>query len=108
MTALPLPASISLHLKHVGLNQRVMPPFTMGSERAELHGDETLMVGETYELSATSAETLDASTVQFVVQPEPTRVDLTLERRSTEATLIFRAAAPPRLEQKGGSSSSTR
>ena len=95
-TNLPLPPNITVNLKHKLLNQRVMPPFPVGTDRSELYGEETLMVGETYELSATSSDTLDTSSVEFTVQPEPTPVHLTLERRSTEVTLVFRATAPPK------------
>ena len=46
--------------------------------------------------SLTFCAPLDATSFHLRVQPEPTRVDLTLERRSSEVTLLFRAKPPPR------------
>ena len=93
-TGLPLPPNITLNLRHRGLNLRVMPPFPVGADRCELYGEETLLVGETYTLSASAGEAVHEGTTEFTVQGEPTKVDMTLERASTEATLTFRAQPP--------------
>jgi hypothetical protein len=64
---LPVPTSVMLQLKHRGLDQRVMPAFPVGADRAELHGEDTLLVGETYELSASANGAIIPTSTDFVV-----------------------------------------
>ena len=92
---LPLPPNIVLGLKHAGLGLRVMEPLPVGSDRAQLYGEETLLIGERYELTASAGDMLYPNSIEFTVQTEPTEVNLILERRSTEAQLLFRPSAPP-------------
>ena len=92
---LPLPTNISLNLKHLALDLRVMPPFPIGSDRAELHADDTLLVGETYELSAVANGAVEPRSTSFTVKADETVVaHLMLERTSTDVTLVFRAQQP--------------
>ena len=99
---LPPPTNVTLHLKHRGLDQRVMPAFPIGADRAELHGDGTLLVGETYELSAVANGAILPSSTDFLVtDAEVVQVHLPLERATAEVSLVFRAQPPPAIS--GGS-----
>ena len=110
---LPVPTSVMLQLKRRGLDQRVMPAFPVGADRAELHGEDTLLVGETYELSASANGAIIPTSTDFVVADgQVVQVQLPIERAMAVVSLIFRAQPPPVPEAKsgkgggGGSSSS--
>ena len=100
---LPLPPSVALHIKHAALDLRVMPPFPVGSDTSELYGDETLLVGQTYEVTAAASDSaLLPSSTSFTVAPEEVKhVHLTIERATKPVTLLFRAQ-PPATQQPGG------
>ena len=107
-SGLPLPSSITLNLRHKGLDLRVMPPFPVASERSELFGEDTLMVGQTYELEASAhGDAIHRSATEFTVRAEPVRVDLSLERNTAELTLVFRAAPPAKAARHGSGHWST-
>jgi len=99
---LPVPTSVMLQLEHRGLDQRVMPAFPVGADRAELHGEDALLVGETYELSGI----IPTSTEFVVADGQVVKVWLPIEHATAVVSLIFRAQPPPVPEAKGGGGSS--
>ena len=82
---------LAISLRHKQLGVLVAPPLALAGDRAELLGDDALLVGQTYVCEVSEHPALLPCHVEFTVQSQPARVALTLERAPAAVSLIFRA-----------------
>ena len=82
---------LAISLRHKQLGVLVAPPLALAGDRAELLGDDALLVGQTYVCEVSEHAALLPCHVEFTVQSQPARVALTLERAPAAVSLIFRA-----------------
>ena len=84
---------LQISLRHKELGLLVAPPLALGGDRAELLGDDALLVGQTYVLEVSDHPAINPCATEFTVQSHPVRVELMLERAAAAVTLVFRAAS---------------
>ncbi len=84
---------LTLSLRHKQLGVLVASPLTLCGDRAELLGDDALLVGQTYVCEVSEHPALMPCHTEFTVQPQPVRVELMLERAPATVSLVFRAAS---------------
>ena len=84
---------LQISLRHKKLGLLVAPPLALGGDRAELLGDDALLVGQTYVLEVSEHPAIKPCSTEFTVQSHPVRVELMLERAAAAVTLVFRAAS---------------
>jgi hypothetical protein len=99
--AMPVPAGVRLQLTHKATGAEVVPPVALAGARTELFGEDALLVNQTYVLSTLPAPGLTHSSTDFTVLEHPVRVDLVLARAKTNASIVFRSAAPPQAADAG-------